>query len=353
MSSSSKRRNSCANKMTDVPKNSKRVRIQSCKSTRNKPAIPSPIQHIPLPSPSSLTPSHPALACPAPASSSPASSPACASPTHACVSPASAQSTTPTCADLDESVLKRYNIYIDPALHVIVCLSCSTAIHFEQARSHLVNHDFKGVPKKDELSALLHCGGALPTSEITFPTAPVEPIYKLEVVDGYKCKEAGCSHISASKRSTYTHFNDKHPQKRTKASSTLETTKVPIQILYKFRGYRVLLQVLHGHQQPSTSDGYKKYMAQVACRGSITSEPSTFHLPPNKTLQSNLLSSTNFGSIIEGKNTGEIRALVERPHTQDRYYPIITVCRVYFQCVALKLREVGILFLRWIMTLKS
>lgn len=100
---------------------------------------------------------------------------------------------------MNKSVLKCYNIYINPALHVINCLLCLTAIHFEQARAHLVNYDFKGIPKKDKLSALLLGGDALPTFEITFPTAPVEPIHKLEVVGGYECKKAGCNHISASK----------------------------------------------------------------------------------------------------------------------------------------------------------
>jgi hypothetical protein len=78
-------------------------------------------------------------------------------------------------------------------------LSCSTAIHFEQAYANLVNYDFKGIPKKDKLSSFLLDGGALPIFEITFPTAPVEPIHKLKVMGGYECKKAGCNHISASK----------------------------------------------------------------------------------------------------------------------------------------------------------
>ena len=257
------------------------------------------------------------------------------------------QSTTTMCPEL-----KQYGLYAEPNIHIVICCSCLSAIHLDHARSHIVRkHGLKGVPNQDQLSTLLVNAGALPTSRIMFPTTPVLPVLGLPIVDGLQCKEVGCTHVSLSRSSSYEHFRTKHPKQHA-GRGTLSIEAVPVQALYDFRGYRIILKVLQNQSpQSSRNSGYEKYMAQVALRPSISS--STYELPPDKKLQSHLLSFTGFGSILEGKDIDIIIDLVASPLPQDRYYPLMAGCRLYFKHIVSRLPQVGSLFLRWIMTSKS
>jgi hypothetical protein len=247
--------------------------------------------------------------------------------------------------------LRIYSIYVEPNLHVVVCLSCEKAIHLDHVRSHLVTeHSLKGVPKQTELSTFLLDIGGLPTDQIIFPTLPVPPIVGLPTVDGFQCLEDDCDYISTSERSRYNHFQTEHPTQHANGDA-ISTSTLRVQVLYGFKRDRVILQVLPDQPKPSTTDGYEKYMAQVALRPPVS--PPTYQLPSDKKLQSHFLTFTNFGSIIEGKDIGIIRGLVESPVAQDRYYPILAGCRSYFKHIASRLPQFGDLFLRWIMTLKS
>lgn len=250
--------------------------------------------------------------------------------------------------------LERYGLYIAPALHTIICLTCRTAIHLDSARSHLVSHNFREVPKKDKLTSLLLASGALPTSQITFPTDPIPPVLELDVIDGLQCEVRCCDHIATSLRSWQEHFQLKHPMEHA-AHSMVHSSRAPpspisVQILHSFHQDRVVLKVLPNFPQPVKTGGYNKYMARVALRPPA---PPTYQLPLDKKLQSHFLSFTHFGSIIDGKDAGTIRGLVAPLPTHHQYHPLINGCRSYFKHIASKLPQVGDLFLRWIMTLKS
>ena len=178
-------------------------------------------------------------------------------------SPAAAQSTTPALLDL-----RSYGLYVHPGLHVVICTSCSDAIHLEEARSHLAGHrpsqghpNLK-LPKKEQLSHSLRSSGALPKDEITFPTVPVPRITGLKVKDGWLCMKDGCGNITASTRSWYEHAKKNHSPARCSLNS--DTTKVSIHTLYGFRGNQVILQVQdtdsqQPQEEPSTNDdAYKR-----------------------------------------------------------------------------------------------
>jgi hypothetical protein len=92
--------------------------------------------------------------------------------------------------------LRCYSVYVELSLHVIVCLSCCKTVHLHHIRSHLVSdHDFKQVPKHEDLCAHLLKIGALPTSDIDFPDYPVPRIVGIDVTDGFQCLEDDCKYI--------------------------------------------------------------------------------------------------------------------------------------------------------------
>jgi hypothetical protein len=120
------------------------------------------------------------------------------------------------------------------------------------------------------------------------------------------------ANISNLTRSKNEHFQLKHPNKHATGNrDTISTTTIPVQILYGFKGDRVVLRVLPDQPTPSTTGTYKKYMEQVADRKPM--DPPIFRLPSDKKHQSHFLLSTNWGSIINGKDTRIIRSLVEPP----------------------------------------
>ena len=248
--------------------------------------------------------------------------------------------------------LGRYSIYVVPAIHVVICLTCAQAVHLDHVRSHLVGHSFKDVPKQEELCGFLLKLGALPTDCITFPTDPGAPIVGLDVVEGFECLEDGCGHISTALRSRDAHFQRMHRQQHASGAASLASTNaIPVQKLYGFTGRRVVLKVHPNVPQPPTTSGYDKYMARVAAREQAN--PPTYRLSSDVKLQSHFLSLTRWGSVLEGLDVNVIRGLVASPLEEDRFYPILAGCRSYYMHVASKLPAINDLFLRWINTLKS
>jgi hypothetical protein len=261
------------------------------------------------------------------------------------------QSSAPCQQLVTSPELSCYSIYVSTTIPVVICLSCSKAVHLDHVRSHLVSsHGFKGVPNEDELHSSLVKLGALPTSSISFPTDSVAPIVGLDIVNGFKCLEDGCSYISTSNRSCLSHFQLAHPEQHANQADKLIET-IEVQALYGFKAGRVVLKVLRDYPRPPTTGGYERYMSRVALRKPTS--PPTYRLPPDKKFQSHFLSFTGWGSVLDGKDMGVIQALVKSPLKQDRFYPIIAGCRSYYQYIASQLPGVGDLFLRWINTSKS
>jgi hypothetical protein len=225
-------------------------------------------------------------------------------------------------------------------------------VHLEHVRSHLaVDHSFKGVPKEEELKKFLLELGAFPRARITFPKDPISPIVGLDIIEGFECLEGGCHYISTSSRSRYDHFRTKHVQQHS-GGVGISTRSIQVQLLYGFKGDRVVLKVLPNHsQQSATLGGYEKYLAQVASRKQL--DPSTYQLQADVRLQSHFLSLTKWGSVVEGANVEAIRGLVARPLEHDRFYPILAGCRSYYEHIASRLPGVSELFLRWVNTFKS
>ena len=250
--------------------------------------------------------------------------------------------------------LSRYSIYVDRTVGgVVICLSCSKAVHLDHVRSHLVKgHSFKDVPNETEVGILLRELGALPTDDISFPAYLITPIVGLDVVDGFECQEDDCNYISISKRTRNEHFKTSHPQQHANNPGP-STLTIRVQALYGFRGDRVVLKVLRSPPQPPTNGrlAYEKYMQRVVSQK--PADPPTYELPSEKRLQSHFLTFTQWGEALEGKDIGAVQALVKSPREQDRFYPILAGCRLYYQHIASKLPGISELFLRWINTTKS
>lgn len=250
--------------------------------------------------------------------------------------------------------LSRYSIYVDPIIHVVICLTCSKAVHLDNVRSHLVSHDFKGVPKGPDLRSFLIKLGALPTNCISFPTNAIEPIVGLDIIDGFKCLEGDCDYISTSENTRQTHFREQHSQQYANGVPR-STETIQVQLLYGFQRDRVVLKVSHtsNRLRPTTTDAYERYMSQVASRKST--DPPTYQPPPDQRPEklSHFLQFTGWGSVLEGKDIAAIQELVKSPLKQDRFYPIIAGCRSYYQHIASKLPGISDLFLRWVNTSKT
>jgi hypothetical protein len=142
----------------------------------------------------------------------------------------------------------------------------------------------------------------------------------------------------------------KHPDKHADGSE-LSTRTVDVQILYGFKGDRVVLKVLPDNAPTSLTGGYERYMAQVALRQPVG--PTVYQLPTDKKQQSHFLSFTHWGSLLEGKDITLLRTLVVTPNQGERYYPILAGCRGYYREIAMRLPSMGDLFLRWIKTTGS
>jgi hypothetical protein len=242
--------------------------------------------------------------------------------------------------------LRMYSLYVEKRFGVVICLDCSEAVHLHFVRKHAVEHGFAHVPNQETLSNALEELGALKVSAIQFPLEPVPAIPGLSVTLGYQCQEPDCAHISTSERCKNEHLQQFHPRAQNR-----QVARVHVQILYKFKGSRVVMKVIPPDKPRLPSNRY--YDAFMEEFNSRKASKTIYRLAPDPKMQSHYIYSSGWGKVLEGQDVAALRDLVAAPEDGDRYKPLVKACREHYTHVADRLDNVSELFRRWINSTKS
>jgi Zn ribbon nucleic-acid-binding protein len=147
------------------------------------------------------------------------------------------------------STLLNLDLWIEPNLQIIYCITCQEAIKPTSVRGHILTH-LRTCPPNDKLQEIFSEYNL--DGKVRMPSAPITQIPGLRHGKGYKCLE--CGFLRPSTHSIRTHCRDAHPGN---PKEFLETTA---HIIYKFRRDMVLVETnpdLDGLPQGSTYEAYR------------------------------------------------------------------------------------------------
>lgn len=155
---------------------------------------------------------------------------------------------------VNDNLLEKYDLRIEPGLRVVFCLKCSTTVLLADARGHVTWH-FASVPASSHFETIFTCHGI--DGEVRVPNGLIPPIPRLKHIQGFKCGIPECRFLSASKHSMQRHFSEMHAE----PADDSKIENASMHQIYEFRGHTTLVEMDANLTLAVPGSAFESYLA--------------------------------------------------------------------------------------------
>ncbi|KAG6864739.1 hypothetical protein C0991_007446 [Blastosporella zonata] len=249
--------------------------------------------------------------------------------------------------------LSNYHLSVDPIFNRVVCDFCHSLVSFQRVHTHAQKHTVgkktnlpleNRIPPKPELHALLRVLGA--DKPVDLGTTSIPPFEGFQILDGFKCKVAGCrtSHIITSSRRMFReHVKKEHPGH----AGDAPFEKVRCQALSSYRREREIREVTH---EPVYHGDLLEAILRRSESIGLDRVSLTYEMSPNMHQRSLVYSFTSWDRLIQGVDIAELRRTTDVPKPDEEAYLVrLIVCvEKYYRRAAAELERLDLLTRRMI-----
>ncbi|KIK52403.1 hypothetical protein GYMLUDRAFT_967365 [Collybiopsis luxurians FD-317 M1] len=256
-------------------------------------------------------------------------------------------------ANLTRQYLHGYGISVDPVYNLIVCLECNGIADFHNIMSHKKrSHSKKSSPTlrfpppEKILPAIAALGGSRPRRPDPLQ-GPIEPIYGVEVLPGFKCAMPGCSGKVFYSRNVFRkHQAGTHPDIQPKARKFAHVQCQPLSIWFVSRKYIEVLQPA----EDLAFDGWEQ-LQKVADECRLFEAEEHFSVAESKRERGIVFSLTHWDELITNAHVSLLQKTASVSEHSDRepFRLLKSLTKEYYREIASDLSRLPVLTRRYIL----